>query len=503
MRLLGREFGKSAPKPDREAEAKKHFGGSKSVFARPTPSADLYRSQAKASSTRSPKPFTSTIIRPGSWFNPGKPAAPATERQTAANASAAAEKVRLSMGVVPETRNAQEYLNWQEDIATEQKAADAAAPANNGAWGSFVPKEKPPNSVLQALNEKGFKVDEPKKSPGMPASSFLSTTSLADHTYRISNIENEYLENSFNTPTVMIGQSPGVIKPPGVPIDEALPVMHMEPTESAALTWESYDELSNHQKAAVDWNTLLIDAREKDLTDSTRPLATPKERQEYDVEVERLFGEQGGSNRYAPNVVDLLSKLDMVQVGQDLDEYLSLERAIDDTQLSDFKFTTRDIATLELLADAGEEQQQTSYATARSGGNISALNTGNADAVTDMIRSRLKNPEIIASDFESLVYGSADAKVAPIGFGDSTTDIEFQKSLAVLGMEDPTLYGVPEGVDPMSFIITNLEGMGADEQQTSQFLDYVGQQTALYGQYGDKDQKVQAEMVRKRAGLGG
>ena len=56
-----------------------------------------------------------------------------------------------------------------------------------------MPMEKPPDSVLQGLNEIGFKVSAPKESPGMPASSFSSTQKLADHAYEVSNIEDEYL----------------------------------------------------------------------------------------------------------------------------------------------------------------------------------------------------------------------------------------------------------------------------------------------------------------------
>ena len=380
-------------------------------------------------------------------------------------------------------------------------SVDPSGGVGNGAWGSFVPMEKPPDSVLQGLNEIGFKVSAPKESPGMPASSFSSTQKLADHAYEVSNIEDEYLRNNFNQNTVIIGQNPGVIQEPVVPVDTALPLMHMEPTESAALTWESYDALSDQQKAAVDWNTLLIDAREKDLTAPLAP-QSKSEREKYEAEVVRLFGDQGGSTRYAPNTMDLLSRLDVVQLGQDLDEYLSLERAIDDTQIADFKFTDRDLATLDALAGS-EPEQQASYAETRTAGNISALNTGNVDAVASLISSQLANPNAISSDFETLLYGNADAKVAPLGFGDSTTDQMFQKSLAVLGMEDPTQYGVPVGADPMSFILADLEAMGADEKQKSQFLEYVGQQAQLYGQYGSEEQQLQAALVSKRAGLGG
>jgi hypothetical protein len=198
----------------------------------------------------------------------------------------------------------------------------------------------------------------------------------------------------------------------------------------------------------------------------------------------------------------LLEELDVVQLGQDLDEYLSLERALDDTQIADFKFTDKDLATLDALAGTSAEQQQ-SYAATRSGSNLSSLNTSNVQAATNLIKTQLANPEAITASFDSLMYGSPEAGVVPLGFGDSVTDTQFQTALTVLGAEDPTQFGVPAGVDPMEFLLEDLALQGADAELQSKFLEYVGQQSQLFGQYGSDEQQLAAALVNKRAGLGG
>jgi hypothetical protein len=486
MGFLQRIFG--TDKPDREAQAKEHFGGSNSVFARPAPSADLYREMAKQPAPKKEEPAP----RPG--------LTPQQQADRSAILSGHLGKAPVNARGVP-TKEEERAAVLSGKFGPEVVQGAAAAPISNGAWGPYVPMEKPPNAVLQALNEVGFTVNAPEKSAGMPNESFSSTKALEDHVYRVSNIEDEFLRTAFNQPSVIVGQQGGTIQPPSTPVDQAMPVMHMEPTESAALTWEAYDSLGDQQKAAVDWNTLLIDAREKDFSDSVK-IATPEEQAAYDAEVTRLFGAQGGSNRYAPNTMKLLGQLDVVQLGQDLDEYLSLERAIDDTQIADFKFTSQDLATLDNLAGGDSELQQ-SYANIRSGDNISALNTANVQAAADLIKTQLANPNAVTASFDTLMNGTPDAGVVPLGFGDSITDQQFQNALTILGSEDVTQFGVPADVDPMAFLLEDLALQGADEATQSKFLEYVGQQSQMYSQYGTEEQKTMAALTSKRAGLGG
>ena len=48
-------------------------------------------------------------------------------------------------------------------------------------------------------------------------------------------------------------------------VGEERPLMKLGKQESAALNWEDYEDLSGGERAAVDFNTVMIDAREDDL----------------------------------------------------------------------------------------------------------------------------------------------------------------------------------------------------------------------------------------------
>lgn len=124
---------------------------------------------------------------------------------------------------------------------------------------------------------------------------------------------------------------------------------------AASISDEEYEKLTTAQKRAVDFNTMLVNAREKDLTEA----GDPENRAEYDKQVADIFGEGGGSERYAPNTVRLLESIGFTAKGQDLDEYLSLERAITSDELEGFAYSNKDIVELELTEDMPQE-----YATA-------------------------------------------------------------------------------------------------------------------------------------------
>lgn len=93
------------------------------------------------------------------------------------------------------------------------------------------------------------------------------------------------------------------------------------------MTWERYNALSDIQRAAIDFNTMLVEARNKDLrTDYETP--TADEQKKYDETVERIFGADGGSETFAPETVAALESIDLVAKGQDLDDFLGLKVAI-------------------------------------------------------------------------------------------------------------------------------------------------------------------------------
>lgn len=115
-----------------------------------------------------------------------------------------------------------------------------------------------------------------------------------------------------------------------------------KPKKTYQMTREDYNNLGPEQRAAVDFNTLLIRAREKDIRSNAKGRydASPTELAVYEKAVEDMFGESGGSELYAPETLGVLSSLDYEPTegekkGDDLDDFLQLKAVIREKDLKD------------------------------------------------------------------------------------------------------------------------------------------------------------------------
>lgn len=100
---------------------------------------------------------------------------------------------------------------------------------------------------------------------------------------------------------------------------------------SRALTWDEYNAMSDAQRKAVDANTMLLAARERDLANPKLLKDLDEEtRTAYEERAGTMFKEGYGSAYYAPETVALLESWGLGNDHKyDLDEYLSLERGVD------------------------------------------------------------------------------------------------------------------------------------------------------------------------------
>lgn len=94
------------------------------------------------------------------------------------------------------------------------------------------------------------------------------------------------------------------------------------------MTPERYAALDPQQRAAVDFNTMLVQAVRKDLEMQDKYNPDGAEEQAYEAEVERIFGEGRGSDTYAPETVALLDQINLSNHTADLDDFLGLNAAI-------------------------------------------------------------------------------------------------------------------------------------------------------------------------------
>lgn len=107
--------------------------------------------------------------------------------------------------------------------------------------------------------------------------------------------------------------------------------------EVEAMTWEKYNALPEKQKAAIDFNTALVRAVRRDTNLQERYKATDQEKATYGEAVESMFGEDGGSDIYAPETVALLKQIEFDDTSADLDDFLGLHSAITAADLKHLK----------------------------------------------------------------------------------------------------------------------------------------------------------------------
>jgi hypothetical protein len=120
------------------------------------------------------------------------------------------------------------------------------------------------------------------------------------------------------------------------------PTRHANPVnfkkETDSLTWSEYNDLSGLQKAAVDYNTMLVKAAKRDRRMQDQYNPTDDQRAQYEATVDKLFGEssgRGSATSYAPETVALLQQIGYKNDGAgDLDDFLNLDAAIREKDLA-------------------------------------------------------------------------------------------------------------------------------------------------------------------------
>lgn len=282
---------------------------------------------------------------------------------------------------------------------------------------------KPSFSELQILQDRGWGLpaDAVNEAPPSPFKTD-DPRSLVSYSYMPRQEEVDRIEElyrgmpGYTAPEKVTSEVPKVGYYGGLgvrPEHLAEDVLKKEPTvaikqQSAALSWDAYDKLTPDQRAAVDFNTLLVAAREKDLGISyAKDPFTGEQKQQYDADVKEMFGETGGSEKFAPNTVALLKQINLKALGQDLDEFLSLERAFTADELKDFKI--EDLPELKQLGDGAN------YSQARSIDNREVLDATIVQQSSEAITKAMTNANMAMQDFYSTMQSVTAPAVTAYG----------------------------------------------------------------------------------------
>lgn len=394
----------------------------------------------------------------------------------------------------------------------ESKTAPTASPDTQTS--GETPDLVAPPSVIEMLNAAGWttpKTSEIVRTPDQLLGP--GEKALQDYQYQISDAEWALIQQQYSSPEA---KAAGFSAPTSAPATPAVPLMKAEEFSAAPMTWDEYEALSADQKAAVDFNTLLVEAREADLGGTAS--LTSAERETYNANVEKIFGKEGGSETLAPKTVELLSKIDFSAVGQDLDEFLSLERGITSEELENFKFSDKDIQTLQVLTQAGAPTSGSSYNTSsttttnygaiRGTENLAAVDTAAIQKTRTMIENAMRNPDNALWSVEAALSGTAPtgfkSSDIPIGWGTGDTrtdndqfeaDTYYQNAYAAL--QDP-------GQDAMTTIWADLNDPNIPGTK-QEFLNYVNARTRNEAQYGSPNSEMaglrSAALIRDLVGL--
>ena len=101
------------------------------------------------------------------------------------------------------------------------------------------------------------------------------------------------------------------------------------------MTWAEYNALTPQERAAIDFNTMLVRAVRKDKKLQDKYVVGPDERAKYDKGLEQMFGSKGrgSDDLYAPETMAVLKQINFKDRNADLDDFLSLKVAITDEDL--------------------------------------------------------------------------------------------------------------------------------------------------------------------------
>ena len=297
---------------------------------------------------------------------------------------------------------------------------------------------------------------------------------------------------------------------------EGQPVGKVKP-----MTWEEYEALSPRARAAVDFNTMLVSAVNKDKASQKQyeTSANKQERAQYEVGVQEMFGDERGSDLYAPETMAVLQQIKFKDPQADLDDFLGLQAAIteDDLKTIDDNFITKNqpaalpdkIAapkTLANSADPGVRNPLTENQQERR-----ELVQGLALGTERAIDQQMSKAQGVLQNFQATAYAERTESVGFLGGTPSKVELAPGYGNDELSQMIQTAYTQLTTSDPNSpeiqSMITDLsKGRRAGDPEAQQFYDYLTtrvDQSKMYGTpLGGKDVKYRSpEQLASALGL--
>lgn len=231
----------------------------------------------------------------------------------------------------------------------------------------------------------------------------------------------------------------------GSPLEDVLPKMpeigvEQRPKskprgEVVSMTAEEYNALDPQQRAAVDFNTMLVQAVRRDKRMNRKGFydsSTEEQRDTYEADVQAMFGDGRGSDTYAPETLSVLKQIGYDDDRADFDDFLGLRAAITRKDLNYVGGSgAQSLAVSGSLSDVARDRiTSTNDIAAATARMQEALVKGNAllNNIADTARrARAADLSILGG-----IYRQPETEA---GFGQSEQDTDFQ--LVYQGLSDP------------------------------------------------------------------
>lgn len=246
------------------------------------------------------------------------------------------------------------------------------------------------------------------------------------------------------------------------------------------MTLEEYAALTPKQKAAIDLNTMLVEAVRKDTDGEGR-----EEGKKYDDRVDALFGGVGDDQPFAPATVKLLEKINYQGNDTNVNDFLQLKAAFTAADIEnlaplrpgeapDANLMNASNAREALLSGVQQIPGDDGYERgARDGGIVEALLDARADK--DTRGPLLDTQRSLLGTNKQLGFGAAN----PTGSMEEQLNDYFQKSFEAMSTKGFAVEGRP--VEPKAIMAEAKSLLNAEEWAAFvAFLDVKSRESKQY-----------------------
>jgi hypothetical protein len=202
------------------------------------------------------------------------------------------------------------------------------------------------------------------------------------------------------------------------------------------MSWEEYNALSEKQRAAVDFNTLLVKAVSKDNASQKIYDPTLDEKMAYEKGVEHIFGDDAKQpDEYAPETLSLLQQINYHDDAGELDDFLGLKAAITEEDLKHITVA----APANAVAFSGADQPQVDRIelTQQLADQTQRLEASLAKG-TKMLQSINATANLERNTILNMVGGIPNKPPQPLGYGAGEVDTYFKQAFDALANQANT-----------------------------------------------------------------